>query len=327
MILVTGGAGFIGSNVVAALGRSDHRIAVCDVLGCGEKWRNLRKHPVHQFVDPPDYRAWLSNSGHELSAIVHMGAITSTTETNVDALIAANFRLSVDLWRYCSGAGIPLIYASSAATYGDGLEGFVDDDREDYLSRLRPLNPYGWSKHLFDRYVSRVVASGEPQPPLWAGLKFFNVYGPNEYHKGPMMSVVAKNFDLVSRGEVVRLFKSHRPGVADGDQRRDFVYVDDCVSVILWLLSGAGKSGIYNVGSGEARSFADLVAALGSACNRAPRIEFIDMPEEIRANYQYRTQADLGRLREAGYPNAMTTLERGVESYVSGYLATSDRYR
>jgi ADP-L-glycero-D-manno-heptose 6-epimerase len=324
---VTGGAGFIGSNMVAVLCRRGHRVAVCDSLGDGDKWRNLSKHPVEEFVPIGECTGWLARRGGQLSAIVHMGAITATTCTDVDALLANNLRLSIDLWEHCAQARLPLVYASSAATYGDGSAGFADDLDPDYLARLRPLNPYGWSKHLFDQYVSRALQRAAEPPPLWAGLKFFNVFGPNEYHKGSMMSVVARNYDVVASGRPVRLFKSHRAGIADGDQRRDFVYVDDCVEVLLWLLSGAGVSGLYNVGSGQARSFVDLVNALAAACGREPNIEFVDMPIELRRNYQYWTEADLGRLRAAGYPAPMTSLEDGVRAYVSDHLSRDDRYR
>jgi ADP-L-glycero-D-manno-heptose 6-epimerase len=327
LILVTGGAGFIGSNLVAALGRSGQRVAVCDSLGQGEKWRNLRKHTVEEFVQPHECVPWLRARGQVVEGVVHMGAITATTETDVDALLSTNFRFSTELWQHCAREGLRFVYASSAATYGDGAQGFDDDLRPEYLARLRPLNPYGWSKHLFDQYVSATLARSEAAPPLWAGLKFFNVFGPNEYHKGSMMSVVTKSYEVVASGAAVRLFKSYREGIADGEQRRDFVYVDDCVAVVMWLLSGAGTSGLYNVGSGQARSFVDLVHELATACGRPPLIEFVEMPMEIRPNYQYWTQADLSRLRGVGFAAPMTSLEDGVHAYVSDYLSRGDCYR
>lgn len=327
MILVTGGAGFIGSNIVAALSAEGRRVAVCDWLGTGEKWRNLQKHAVDELIEPGRCVEWLAGRDEALSAVVHMGAITDTTERDVDALLAVNLRSSIELWRYCARAGVTFIYASSAATYGDGAQGFDDDCSLDYLRRLRPLNAYAWSKHLFDIHVSAAVAAGEPQPPLWAGLKFFNVFGPNEYHKGPMMSVVARAYDLATAGSPVRLFRSGRSDIADGAQSRDFIYVDDCVAVVLWLLTGTARSGIFNVGSGEARTFLDVVDALAAATGEALRVEFVETPDALRSGYQYRTRAGLARLRRAGFARPMSPLEQGVGTYVSDFLAADDRYR
>jgi ADP-L-glycero-D-manno-heptose 6-epimerase len=235
--------------------------------------------------------------------------------------------LSRDLWRWCTDNGSRFIYASSAATYGGGEAGFVDDDDPVALARLRPLNAYGWSKHLFDRWVARQLARGLPRPAQWAGLKFFNVYGPNEYHKGSMKSVVAQIFPRAVAGDAVRLFRSHRPEYADGGQLRDFVWVGDCVRVVDWLLRTPTANGLLNVGTGVARSFADLAAAVFAALDREPRIEFVDTPEEIRDRYQYFTQADTAKLRAAGFAEPFTALEDGVGRYVLDYLATDDPYR
>lgn len=234
MILVTGGAGFIGSNLVAALAERGKRVVVCDRLGTGDKWRNLAKHALYDFVAPEGLEAALERHREALSAVVHLGAISATTERDVDLLIETNFRLSCRLWDWCAANRKRLIYASSAATYGDGAAGFEDDPAA--LGRLRPLNPYGWSKHLFDGHVLRSVEGEGPVPPQWVGLKFFNVYGPNEYHKGDMRSAVARNFPALAAGEPMRLFRSYRPDYADGAQRRDFIYVRDCVEVMIWLL-------------------------------------------------------------------------------------------
>ena len=326
MYLVTGGAGFIGSYMVAALneaGRAD--VAVCDTLGHDGKWRNLAKRQLADFVPPTELMAWLA--GRKLDGVIHLGAISETTATDGDLVIETNFRLSLRLLDWCTQTATPFIYASSAATYGDGAQGFADDNSLEALRRLRPMNLYGWSKHLFDLAVAERVAKGEVMPPQWAGLKFFNVFGPNEYHKGAMMSVLAKRFDDIASGRKVELFKSHVEGIADGDQRRDFIYVDDVARVILWLLKTPSVSGIFNVGTGEARSFRELMLAAYSALGATPNIVYIDMPEHIRGSYQYFTQGEIERLLRAGYNGGFTSLEDAVSNYVRGYLAASDRYR
>lgn len=325
-VLVTGGAGFIGSNVVAALSDAGVPVVVCDILGSDLKWQNLAKHSLAGFVHPRDLDAYLAKNP-PLAAVIHMGAISATTETDGDLVIESNFNLSQRIWRWCTDRIVPCIYASSAATYGDGEQGFVDTNSSGALKLLRPLNLYGWSKHLFDRFVIHEIESGRTRPPQWAGLKFFNVYGPNEYHKGGMKSVVAHLFPKVIAGEPARLFKSARPDYPDGGQLRDFVYVNDCVSVILWLLEHQQVSGIFNVGSGIARSFADLARATMAAAGLKPKIEFIEMPEVLKARYQYYTQADLSHLRSAGYELPATPLEEGITHYVHNYLATQDPYR
>jgi ADP-L-glycero-D-manno-heptose 6-epimerase len=327
VIVVTGGAGFIGSNLVAALAERDARVVVCDRLRQQQKWRNLAKAQLHELVAPEQLGTWLGEHGDSVETIVHLGAISSTTEADVDLIVEVNVRLSWFLWQWCAQHGKRFIYASSAATYGSGEQGFVDDARLPELARLRPLNAYGWSKHLFDRRVARAVADGEQVPPQWAALKFFNVYGPNEYHKGPMQSVVALKYPSVAAGRPLTLFKSHRREYADGEQKRDFVYVGDCVEVIQWLLEHRAVSGLFNVGSGRARSFNDLAQILFRAAGRPPQIEYIDMPEPIRASYQYLTEAPLERLRAAGFDRALTPLEAGVQRYVERYLACPDRYR
>lgn len=332
--MVTGGAGFIGSNLVAALAeREISEVVVCDTLGTGDKWRNLAKHEIADLVPPEHLFRFLINRARRddgwgrVEAVVHLGANSSTTETDVDLIMRQNFGVSNTLWRLCTEHRVRLIYASSAATYGDGGCGFDDDRRPEALARLRPLNAYGWSKHLFDRRAMRLAASPDTRPPQWAGLKFFNVYGPNEYHKGAMQSVVAQKFPLARAGKAVTLFRSGRPDVADGAQMRDFIYVRDCVEVILWLLDHADVSGLFNVGTGRARSFLDLARALHRALGAEERIEFIDMPPALRAQYQYFTEARVDRIRRAGYAAPFTTLEAGVADYVTNYLAAEDPYR
>jgi ADP-L-glycero-D-manno-heptose 6-epimerase len=326
MLLVTGGAGFIGSNVVADLNEGARLdVAVNDTLGNDGKWRNLGSRQLADFVPPNELLRWLD--GRKLDAVVHLGAISSTTVTDGDALVETNFRLSLRLLDWCAATRTPFIYASSAATYGDGSQGFCDDCSLAALKRLKPMNLYGWSKHMFDLAVVARAARNETLPPQWAGLKFFNVFGPNEYHKGKMMSLVAKRFDEAKAGKPIRLFKSHRAGIGDGEQKRDFIYVDDAVAVVRWLLEAPAVSGIFNVGTGAARSFRDLVAAMFAALGREPAIEYVDMPASIRDSYQYFTQADSHNLRLAGYNAQFTPLEESVRRYVTLYLDRPDRYR
>jgi ADP-L-glycero-D-manno-heptose 6-epimerase len=326
MLLVTGGAGFIGSNLVAALAGRGEDVVVSDRLGAGDTRRNLA-HPEDEDVIPPEelppFPRWADG---RLSAVFHLVAISATTETDGDALLANNFRLSKVFWDHCAREAIPLIYASSAATYGDGAEGFDDDADHAALARLRPLNGYGWSKHLFDRWVQRQVAKDNPCPPQWAGLKFFNVYGPNEYHKGSQASVAWHLFGQLSRGEPAKLFQSHHPDYADGGQLRDFIWVGDCVEVMLWLHDHPEASGLFNVGTGKARSFADLARAVFAAMGRPENISYVPTPETIRDKYQYFTEAKMARLRAAGYDRPFTELEEGVARYVRDYLSQPDPY-
>jgi ADP-L-glycero-D-manno-heptose 6-epimerase len=327
MILVTGGAGFIGSNVVACLndaGRDD--VVICDRLGSGEKWRNLGKRSFADFIQPEALTSWLHGSP-SLQAVIHMGAISATTVVDGDAMIQSNFSLSLRLLDHCTERGIPFLYASSAAVYGDGEQSFVDDNALERVKALRPLNLYGWSKRQFDIVVADRMARGVGLPPRCTGFRFFNVFGPNEDHKGDMKSVVAKLFPAAASGERVSLFRSHREGVADGEQRRDFIYVEDAVSVIMWALGPHGRSGIFNVGTGQARSFCDLTRAVFAALGVPERIDYIDMPVSLRDRYQYFTEASLGHLRRAGYAMPFTPLEQAVAHYVQVYLGRPDRYR
>jgi ADP-L-glycero-D-manno-heptose 6-epimerase len=326
MLLVTGGAGFIGSNVVAALNDAGRRdVVVCDMLGHDGKWRNLAKRQLADVVPPVELMDWLR--GRRLDAVIHLGAISETTATDGDLVIETNFRLSMRLLDWCTAHATPLIYASSAATYGNGEQGFDDDGSVAALKRLRPMNLYGWSKNLFDMALAECAARGEKLPPQWAGLKFFNVFGPNEYHKGTMMSVLARRFDDIKAGHPVQLFKSHRAGIEDGDQRRDFIYVDDVVRVMMWLLATPQVSGLFNVGTGTARSFKDLILAAYAALGTKANIHYVDMPEQIRDSYQYFTESKADRLRRAGYNGGFTALEDAVAAYVKGFLDSADRFR
>ena len=328
MIVVTGGAGFIGSNLVAALeaeGRDG--LVVCDRADAGDNLRTIAKRHLHAVIKPAELLPWLDAHKGRVSAVFHLGATSSTMVTDASLFARNNYRLSLSLWRHCAAQGIRLIYASSAATYGDGALGFDDDASPAALARLQPLNPYGRSKHLFDRRVAHILGRGAPKPPQWAGLKFFNVFGPNEYHKGNQRSVVATAYPAAAGGEPIRLFKSYDPAYPDGGQRRDFIWVDDCVDVMLWLLDNPDVSGLFNVGTGTARTFDDLAKAIFAALDQRPRIAYIDMPEAIRARYQYFTEARMTRLRGAGYARAFTSLEAGVARYVQDYLAQQDPYR
>ncbi|MGL4968268.1 MAG: ADP-glyceromanno-heptose 6-epimerase [Inquilinus sp.] len=326
MIILTGGAGFIGSNIAADLneaGRTD--IVIADALGIDAKWRNIAKRRFSDIVFPDEIEPFLAGRSG-VTAVIHMGANSSTTATDADEIVRSNFRLSTRLWDWCTRTRTPLVYASSAATYGDGSAGFVDDDSEEALGRLRPMNLYGWSKHAFDRWALERARRGAA-PPQWVGLKFFNVYGPNETHKGDMQSLVAKNTQPIAEGKSIRMFKSHKEGFADGEQSRDFVYVKDCTAVILWLLTNPTVCGLFNLGTGKARSFKDLMLAVGGALGQPVAFDYVDMPVEIRAQYQYFTQAEMTKLRRAGYQAPFHSLENGVRDYVQRYLTTTDRYR
>jgi ADP-L-glycero-D-manno-heptose 6-epimerase len=312
---------------VAALAERGAAVVVCDWLGHDERWRNLSKHELVDLVLPEALMPWLSREGARLKAVVHLGANSSTTESDVDLIVRQNLRASLDLLHWCSEHQKRFVYASSAATYGDGRVGFDDNGSPEALSKLRPLNAYGWSKHAFDRRIARLAASQAPLPPQCVGLKFFNVYGPNEYHKGSMKSVVAQNFARVRAGAPIQLFRSYEPKYADGGQLRDFIYVRDCVDVMLWLLEQPRVSGLFNIGTGQARSWMDLASALFRALGRERSVEFIEMPEGLREKYQYFTEARMERLRSAGYTRAFTSLEDGVADYVQRYLSSSDPYR
>lgn len=328
MIIVTGGTGFIGSNLVAGLeehGCTD--IVICDTLGTGDKWRNIAKREVRDIVHPDRLFDYLETHKDKIDVIFHMGAISATTEKDADLIVETNVVLSRRIWKWCGKHHKRMIYASSAATYGDGAAGFEDTQTPDALKQLLPLNAYGWSKHVFDRRVARVLETqSEPIPPQWAGLKFFNVYGPNEYHKEDQMSVICKLYPQVKAGAAAKLFKSYHPDYEDGGQLRDFLYVKDCVNVMLWLYDNPDTSGLFNVGTGEARSFKALAEATFAAVGDKPRIQYMDMPESLKPKYQYYTQAEMGKLRAVGYDKEFTSLEDGVKDFIQNYMAKEDPY-
>jgi len=325
MILVTGGAGFIGSNLQAALAARGNETIVVDWLGREDKWRNLAKHPPSRLIVPTELDAFL-DTHPPVEMVFHMGAISETTARDGDLTWATNVELSRTLWHWCAAREVRFVYASSAATYGDGSAGFDDDGSLPALQKLRPLNLYGWTKHAFDLRVVRAATMGGDTPPQWAGLKFFNVYGPNEYHKGSMISVVKVKHDEVAAGGAVKLFRSDVPGLPDGQQKRDFIWIGDVVDVMLWLLDTPGVCGLFNVGTGLARSYLDMANAVCNAAGQPPNVVFIDMPEKLRGQYQSFTQAPMDRLRAAGYAGQFTPLEEGIRRYVQDYLARGDRY-
>lgn len=324
MIIVTGGAGFIGSCLQEALSRRGERTVIVDRLRDQGKWRNLATHPPEQLIAPDALPAFLEQA-KEITAVFHLGAISATTARDGDLVWQSNVALSQFLWRWCAQHEVPFIYASSAATYGGVScdEGFGDGFEQ--LERLQPLNLYGWSKQAFDLWVREQVQKGRPMPPQWVGLKFFNVYGPNEYHKGSMISVVKVKYDDVKRGEAPRLFRSTEPGIADGQQKRDFIWVGDVVDVMTWLWKTPSVSGLFNCGTGQARSYRDLAYAVCDASGVARDVRFIDMPASLQGQYQSYTCADMSALRRAGYHARFTSLEEGVTRYIQHYLA-NERY-
>jgi ADP-L-glycero-D-manno-heptose 6-epimerase len=318
VIVVTGAAGFIGSFLVGYLNdKGYNNIVVVDEFARQDKAVNLEGKKFIEKVDRDQFFKWLANKPAP-SFVFHLGARTDTTEFDYEVHRRLNLEYSKELWNYCAAAQVPLVYASSAATYGGGEQGYNDD--HDIIDSLKPLNPYGESKNDFDKWVLRQST----HPPFWAGLKFFNVYGPGEYHKGRMASVIWHAFNQVQKDGEVKLFRSHRNDFRDGEQLRDFIYVKDVVKVCYWLMHRQPASAIYNLGTGKARSFADLVKATFSALDRPANIRFIDMPEDIRDKYQYFTEANMQKLRDAGYNEPFYSLEDGVRDYVQGYLTAKN---
>lgn len=315
LTIITGAAGFIGSCLTAALNtRKLSNLVLVDDFSQTRKAGNLEGKRYAEMVDRNAFPAWLEEHANEVDFVFHYGARTDTTEFDTRVFDQLNLGYSQKVWILCARCGLPLIYASSAATYGMGEYGYSDDHA--LVERLQPLNPYGRSKNDFDRWALKQ----ETQPPFWAGLKFFNVYGPNEYHKGRMASVILHAFRQIREKGSVNLFRSHRPDYRDGEQLRDFIYVKDLVEVSHWLMEHRPASGLYNLGTGKARSFLDLVNATFEASGAAPNILFIDTPEDIRDKYQYFTEAKMEKLREAGYRQAFHSLEEGISDYVSNYL-------
>ncbi len=318
-IIITGGAGFIGSVILWRLNKAGFdNIIITDRIKKTDKWKNLRNHKFADFIHSDDFLELLKNKKlGKIYAIIHMGACTSTTERDGDYMLKNNYEYSKNLALFCAKENIRFIYASSGATYGLGETGY-SDSIENTL-KLKPLNIYGYSKHLFDLWIIR-----NNYHKKFVGLKFFNVYGPNEYHKGDMRSVVCKAYYQIKETGKLRLFKSHRPEFKDGEQKRDFIYVKDVAEVVLFFLEKAKLAGIYNVGTGKARTFNDLASAVFKAMDKQINIEYFPMPENLRDRYQYFTEADISSLRQAGYNKEFTSLEKGVEDYIKNYLSHED---
>ena len=315
MIIITGAAGFIGSNTIAGMNGAGYRdLVLVDDFSRPERTKNYEGKSYSALVDRREFPGWLREHHHQVQMIIHLGARTDTAEFDWDVFLELNLDYSKELFNLCVEFGLPLIYASSAATYGMGEHGYVDSS--EVVPELQPLNPYGRSKNDFDAWV----LEQERRPFFWAGLKFFNVYGPNEYHKGRMASVVFHAYMQIKASGGMKMFRSHHPDFGDGMQARDFIYVKDVVDVILFLMENRPKSGLYNLGTGEARTFMDLVNSTFRAMGKESKISFIDTPEDIRDKYQYFTEAEMDKLRKAGYESPFTSLEEGVSDYVRNFL-------
>jgi ADP-L-glycero-D-manno-heptose 6-epimerase len=321
MIIITGAAGFIGSGLVSKLNEEKYfDFVLVDDFSDDEKLKNLEGKKYREKIHRDDFVKWLKENQRLVQFVFHIGARTDTTEFNKEVFDKLNLNYTKDVWNVCVEFGLPLVYASSAATYGLGEYGY--DDNEALIPNLKPLNPYGDSKNDFDKWA----LLQEPKPYFWAGLKFFNVYGPNEFHKQRMASVIFHAYNQIREKGEVKLFRSHRPEFKDGEQLRDFVYVKDVVEVCYFLLHHRKDSGIYNLGSGKARTFRDLVNATFAAVNKESKINYIDTPIDIREKYQYFTEANMAKLKSIGYAKPFTTLEEGVKDYVQNYLERKKYY-
>ena len=326
MIILTGGGGMIGSMIAWHLNTQmnfDDFVIVDDLINKQQE-NNFNKRKFIEYIAKDDLKKYLSDKKN-VSAVIHMGAISATTESNFNRLLQSNIRFSQALWHWCAENKVPFIYASSAATYGDGSVGY--DDNESELDKLSPLNAYGYSKHFFDRWVQLELSKNQPTPPQWCGLKFFNVYGPNEYHKGRMASVVFHSFNQFKETNQIKLFKSEHPSYADGMQVRDFIYVKDAVKIIIFFLNNNNFSGLYNAGTGNAETFKALAEAVLINTKGQPNdIKYIEMPNDLKGKYQYYTQATMNKINSIGFNDNFMNLKEGVTDYLENYLLTSDRY-
>ncbi len=319
MIVVTGAAGFIGSYFVGKLNLAGfHNLVLVDRYDDDNKEKNLHSKKFLHQVDRDDFFQWFDKNRRKVEMVFHLGARTDTVGQEAESYEELNLRYSQNLWKACTGYNVPIVYASSAATYGNGEWGFSDAHHR--IRDLKPLNLYAWSKHDFDVWV----LTQKKTPQFWAGLKFFNVYGPNEYHKGRMASIVLHAFQTIRDTGGMKLFRSHREDIPDGEQKRDFIYVDDIAEVMLFFLENQKNSGIYNVGTGKARTYVELTNAVFDTLKINPEIQFVDTPCDLRSRYQYFTEADIQKLREIGYSKPFTELESGVSDYVSNYLVSEE---
>ncbi len=317
MIIVTGATGFIGSNLLVEMEkRGFNDIIAVDWFGNSEKWKNIETLFSTRFIFPEQLDDILKCYEKRIEAIIHLGGISSTIETNADLIVKNNNQLSIKLYEFCKSLNIPFIYASSAATYGNGSKGFSDNDDIEYLKKLKPQNLYGWSKCYIDRFIAQDLSKNKNTTQV-VGLKFFNVYGPNEYHKKGQTSVMYKFYKELRDTHKIKLFKSYHTAYRDGEQQRDFVYVDDCVDVILWMLAHSSVKGLFNVGTGQARTFIDIANIINSHFDNIADIEFIEMPLALQRHYQYYTCADISKLRMVGYKNTFHTIEEGINKYIN----------
>jgi ADP-L-glycero-D-manno-heptose 6-epimerase len=327
MIIVTGGCGFIGSNLVKALNKhTSESIVVVDSFGNDNKWRNLRSSHLSYIVHPDRLFSYLNACKDGVSTIFHMGGNSSTTDIHAENMIDQNSRLTMDLINWCTQNHKRIVYGSSFATYGNGESGFVDSESTDYLDGLKPMSVHGWSKHLVDREMAYRKMRNIPLPSQWVGLKFFNVFGPNEYHKGSQKSVVLNIYETIRHGNSAKLFKSYNPDYSHGGQMRDFIWIEDAIDLMLWIYDNPNVNGIYNVGTGVARTFNDLAAACFAALNKECKIDYVDMPDELIANYQYNAAASMDKIRAAGYTKPFTSAEEGVSMFIKNYLVKDDIY-
>lgn len=321
MIVVTGAAGFIGSYLISLLNERGHtNLVIVDEFQHPEKMKNLEGKKFEMQIDRNEFIQWFKQNSEKVDFVLHIGARTDTTEFDEKIFERLNVNYSKEIWKVCSKQQIGLVYASSAATYGLGEYGYKDD--HDVVEKLQPLNPYGRSKNDFDIWALKQ----EDSPPFWCGLKFFNVYGPNEFHKGRMASVIFHAFNQIKASDKMKLFQSHNPDYKDGEQERDFIYVKDLTNVCYWMMKNRPENGLYNLGTGTARTFRDLVESTFEAMDKEIAIEFIPTPEDIRDKYQYYTEADMSKLKNAGYDEKFTSLEEGVKDYVQNYLIPSKYY-
>lgn len=325
-IVITGATGFIGSNLLAELEQRGYdQLVAVDWFGKENKWLNVAKRTSVYYISPEMLMDYIESNSDSIKCMIHLGAISSTTETDGDAIWETNYKLTIDLFEVCRKKNIQFIYASSAATYGDGSHGFPDNASFELLSALRPLNLYGWSKNQVDLYISR-ACNYDDQDQQIVGLKFFNVYGPNEYHKGNQKSVIGPFMEQISLDGKIRLFKSNNPQIGDGNQSRDFIYVNDCIDVIIWFIENPQVSGLFNVGTGISVTYNEVAEYISSALNESCEIKYIEMPDNLIGQYQNYTCADISKLRSVGYSKDMTPAKDGIRDYIQNFLTKQDKY-